>query len=162
VTRDDANEFADEPPPDADPRVRQLYEHWRGLHPGEGGLPGRQHFDPMAVPSLLPFVWLADVQRAPLRFRYRLLGTEHLHIFGRDYTGRWFDELHPEFIGSPAYAQYAAVVERGGAGYRRGHTMVAPVLPEDYRWIERVILPLARDGKAVDMLLAISIYHKGR
>jgi hypothetical protein len=40
--------------------------------------------------------------------------------------------------------------------------MVAPVLPEDYRWIERVILPLARDGKAVDMLLAISIYHKGR
>jgi hypothetical protein len=77
------------------------------------------------------------------------------------YTGRWFDELHPEFAGSPAYAQYAAVVERGVAGYRRGHTLVVPVLPEDYRWIERVILPLARDGKAVDMLLAISINHKG-
>jgi hypothetical protein len=26
--------------------------------------------------------------------------------------------------------------------------------------MERLILPLARDGRVVDMLLAISVYHK--
>jgi hypothetical protein len=30
--------------------------------------------------------------------------------------------------------------------------------PKDYRSIERLILPLARDGERVDMLLAVSIY----
>jgi hypothetical protein len=158
--RTDVNEFADEPPRDADKRIRQLHEHWHGLHPAGGGLPGRQHFDPMAVPRLLPFIWLADVQHNPLRFRYRLLGSEYLHIFGRDYTGRWIDELHPDFSGSPAHAQYVSAAERGIVGYRRGHTLTAPILPKDYRWIERVILPLARDGKAVDMLLALSVFHK--
>lgn len=154
------NEFTDEPPPDADIRIRQLHEHWLGLHPAGGGLPGRQHFDPMAVPNLLPFIWLADVQHNPLRFRYRLMGTEYLNVFGRDYTGWWIDELNPGFIGSTAHKQFVAAAERGTVGYRRGHTEPAPILPKDYRWIERVVLPLARDGKAVDMLLALTVFHK--
>ena len=34
------------------------------------------------------------------------------------------------------------------------------MLPEDYRSIERLMLPLARDGETVDMLLAISLYQR--
>lgn len=152
-------EFHELPPPTADERVRQLYEYWRGIHPAGDGLPGRQHVDPTAMPaSLLPFIWLADVQREPLRFRYRLLGTEHVRVLGTDHTGRWIDEAFPRFLGSAAYAQYVDVVERGVAGYRRGDTMI--ILPKDYRSMERLLLPLARDGKTVDMLLAISVYHK--
>jgi PAS domain-containing protein len=152
-------EFHDLPPPTADGRVRQLYEYWRKIHPPGGGLPGRQHIDPTAMPTaLLPFVWLADVQRAPLRFRYRLLGTEQVRVLGRDFTGCWIDEAHPDFPGSAAYAQFAAAAERGQAGYRSGHTLI--ILPKDYRSMERLILPLARDGNEVDMLLAISVYHK--
>ncbi len=150
--------FAAEPPPTADPRVRLLHRYWLGLHPPDGGLPGRQHVDPTALPtSLLPFLWLVDVQRAPLRVRYRLLGTEQVRVLGRDHTGRWLDEAHPNFLGAPAYAQFAAAAERGETGYRRGDTMV--ILPKDYRSMERLILPLARDGRTVDMLFAISVYH---
>lgn len=151
-------ELATAPPPSADPRLRRLFLHWQAIHPGEGVLPGRQHIDPAAIPELLPFVWLADVYRDPLRFRYRLLGTEHAHVFGRDYTGSWLDEVHVNFAGSPAYPQYVAVVEEGRPAYRRGHTLI--MLPKEYRSIERLLLPLARDGRRVDMLIAISLYQR--
>jgi hypothetical protein len=62
------------------------------------------------------------------------------------------------FTTSPAYRQYLAAVEQGRVGYRRGHTLI--MLPKEYRSIERLLLPLARDGKAVDMLLAISLYQR--
>jgi len=151
-------EFADAPPQSADRRVLQLFRYWQTIHPPGGGLPGRQHVDPAAIPHLLPFVWLADVQHRPLRFRYRLLGTEHALVFGRDYTGSWLDETHVNFNGSPAYPQYVAAAEQARVGYRRGHTLV--MLPKDYRSIERLLLPLARDGKVVDMLMAISLYQR--
>jgi len=138
--------------------MRQLHGYWLGIHPAAGVLPGRQHLDPSAISMLLPFVWLADVQREPLRFRYRLLGTEHARVFGRDYTGWWLDETHANFTASPGYHQYLAAVEERRAGYRRGHTLV--MLPKDYRSIERLLLPLARDGEEVDMLLAISLYQR--
>ena len=151
--------LSNRPLPTADARVRQLYEHWLGLQPSPGILPGRQHFDPVVLPvSLLPLLWLADVERPPLRFRYRLLGTEHARVFGRDYTGHWLDETHVNFYASPGYPQYVAAVEQGRVGYRRGHTLA--MLPMDYRSIERLLLPLAQDGKAVDMLLAISLYER--
>jgi hypothetical protein len=154
-------EFAAVPPPTADARVQQLYRHWLSLHPAPGILPGRQHLDPTVLPTaLLPFLWLADIQRVPLRFRYRLLGTEHVRVLGRDFTGDWIDEAHPEFLGSAAYGQFVTAAERGEVGYRRGHTGI--ILPKDYRSMERLILPLARDGKDVDMLFAISVYHKAK
>jgi len=155
-----AEYFSNQLPPDADTRVRQLYAYWRSLHPPGGGLPGRPQVDPTAIPSLLSYLWLADVQHAPLRFRYRLFGTEHVHVLGRDFTGRWIDEAHPNFVGSAAYNQFVAAAERREVGYRRGDTLI--ILPKDYLSMERLILPLARDGKRVDMLLAISVYHKAR
>jgi PAS domain len=151
--------FADAPPPDADERVRRLYQYWLEIHPPGAGLPGRQHLDPTALPpALLPFLWLADVQREPLRFRYRLLGTEQVGVLGRDYTGQWIDEVHPAFLGSAPSGQFIAAAEHGRPGYRRGSTLI--ILPKDYLSMERLIMPLARDGRTVDMLLAISVYHK--
>jgi hypothetical protein len=156
----DPEYFSSLPPPDADARVRQLCAYWRRIHTQDGGLPGRQHLDPTDIPRLLPFIWLADVQRTPLRFRYRLFGTEHVRVLGRDFTGFWIDEAHPNFLGAAAYGQFAAAAEQATPGYRRGHTLI--ILPKDYLSMERLILPLARDGKQVDMLLAISVYHKAR
>ena len=150
-------------PADCDPRVRQLFDYWLSIHPAGGGLPGRQHFDPLAVAKLLPWLWMADVQRSPLRFRYRLLGTENVREMERDYTGRWIDEANPGFLASPIYPQFVAAVERGQVAYRNGpphhHVRSDYVAMKDYITIERVLLPMARDGRVVDLLLAISIYH---
>lgn len=144
-------------PSSCDSRVRRLYDYWLSIHPSEGGLPGRQHFDPTHIPALLPWVWLVDVHRSPLRFKHRLLGTEHVHVMKRDVTGLWVDEVHPLFVTSPAYPQFVATAERGEVWYRRGNPLFH--LPKEYLSMERLLLPLAQDGKDVDMILAITVYH---
>jgi hypothetical protein len=143
-------------PADSDPRIQRLYAYWLRVHPRSGGLPGRQHIDPVELRDLLPWLWMVDVERGPLRFRYRLLGTEQVRAMERDLTGRFLDEAHPSFVGSASYPQYVAAAERGQPGYRRG----APSfhLNKDYVALERLLLPLGRDGRNVDMLLAITVY----
>ncbi len=141
--------------PPGDRRVAALYRYWLSLRPGLGLLPGRRHFSPLAVPPLLQWLWLAEVHRMPLRFRYRLVGTRHVNALGRDTTGRWYDEVHPRFESSTAFAQFTAVAEQRRIAFYRG----PPVYVIDAKWktIERLILPFAQNGSDVDMLLGITV-----
>ncbi|MFN4166495.1 MAG: hypothetical protein ACK4GK_18120 [Ferrovibrio sp.] len=146
-------------PADSHPLIRRAHEYWLNIHPPGGGLPGRTRLDPTAVPSLLPHVWLVDVQREPLRFRYRLLGTAIRRVTesGATVVGRWIDEVDPAFApGHPRFAAFAEVAEQGRPGYRKG----APVYPPglEHLTIERIFLPLAADGSHVDMLFCLSLF----
>jgi hypothetical protein len=141
---------------DCDPRLRRLYDYWLSLRPAAGGWPGRQHIDPAAICDLLPWIWMVDVERNPLRFRYRLLGTEQVQAMERDLTGRFLDEAHTSFVTSVSYPQYVAAAERAEIGYRRGPPVFH--LNKDYVALERLLLPLAKDGATVDVLLAITVY----
>jgi hypothetical protein len=147
---------ADAALPPCDRRIAELHRYWRSISPAPGRLPGRQHFDPLAVPRLLRWLWLLDVHRNPLRFRYRLVGTEHVLVVGRNLTGKWIDEEFPHFIRLSAFAHFLAAAEHGKVCYRSGF----PVLhvPKDYMQFERIFLPMAQNGRDVDMLLALSIY----
>ncbi len=138
------------------PTVRGLYEYWLSIRPASG-LPGRQHVDPAAMPHLLPHVFLVDVCRGPLRFRYRLVGTEYAHLMGRDLTGRYLDEVHPGFRGL-ILRQYVEAAEQRRPGYRKGPVMYARGGDRRYLGVERVILPLARNGSEVEMLLGAIVY----
>ncbi|HXP32118.1 MAG TPA: PAS domain-containing protein [Stellaceae bacterium] len=143
--------------PPCDARIDELHRYWRSISPGPGLLPGRQHFDPLAIPRLLRWLWLLDVQRDPLRFRYRLFGTEQVLIIGRDLTGKWIDEEFPGFVCTSAFAHFVAAAEHGKVCYRSGF----PVLhvPKDFMKFERIFLPMAKNGRDVDMLLALSLYR---
>lgn len=141
--------------PPCDRRLQALHRYWRSIRPAAGGLPGRKHFDPLDVPKILPWLWLIDVQSAPLRFRYRLIGTVHVDIEGRNRTGQWLDEAHPKFGNSAAHGQFVAVAERAQVAFYRGPPTY--VVQKDYLSIERLIMPLAANGRDVDMLLAITV-----
>lgn len=143
--------------PPCDQRIAALHRYWRSLWPAGGGLPGRKHFNPAAVPDLLPWIWMLDVHRDPLRFKYRLLGTGQVAIIGRDRTGAWIDEQVPNFFDAPAFRHYAAVAEQGLVCYRRGFPVVH--VPKDFMLIERVFLPFAKDGRTVDIILALTVYY---
>jgi hypothetical protein len=141
--------------PPCDARITELYHYWLSIRPRPTLLPGRKQFSPHAVPRLLRSIWLVDVRRDPLRFKYRLVGTEHVEAAKSDPTGRWYDEAHPRFTQSSAYAQFTAAAERAEIAFYRGPPVY--VIDAKFRIIERLILPMAQDGRNVDMLLGITV-----
>lgn len=141
--------------PPCDPRRGELYAYWRSIRPAADLLPGRRHFSPTDIPRLLSWIWLVDVERAPLRFKYRLVGTVHVEAAHSDPTGSWYDEVHPRFVTSTAYPQFAAAAEHAQLAFYHGPPVY--VIDAKYKTIERLILPMAQNGRDVDMLLAITV-----
>lgn len=56
--------------------------------PRLGAVPLRRDFDPMAVPKLLPEVFLAERRPEPEGYRYKVIGSRIADFYGADYTGR--------------------------------------------------------------------------
>jgi hypothetical protein len=143
-------EGSDELPPDCHPEIRMIVDYWRSIHP-EAGLPGRQHFDPVDIPKLLPSIRLIDVVGDPPRFRIRLMGTRMAASVGDDHTGQWLDETFEDFEQSSAFLGLNAVHHTGKLNWRRGNPKM--MHGKEFMTIERVYLPFAKDGKIVDMIL---------
>lgn len=139
-----------------DPRVRAIYDYWRSiLRPGQRA-PSRATFDPLAVPQLLEWLWMLDVQHDPIRFRFRLLGTRHVEAMKGDFTGQWLDEAFPNVIESESYAAYRMVAQELAPNYRKGQ---AHYHVPDYRTIERVLLPIEGEDGCARILLGLTVYH---
>lgn len=137
------------------PKVRAVHENWSRLR-NDGLLPSRADFDPVAMPALLPSICLIDVQADPQRFRYRLIGTAIVPILGAEYTGRWLDECMGGFESSDFSNALKAVARDGQPCHFRGISSFR--FSRDVAEIEHVILPLARDGRNVDMILGSFVF----
>lgn len=141
---------------DLHPRFRAIADYLAAKAP-PGQLPGRQHIEPLDLAAHLRFINLIDVVYTPagLRFRFRLMGSEQVQANGRDFSGRFCDEIL-----SPA--DLAWVTRRMGAAVMtRMPDYAERVLPHpgrDHVRYRRILFPLARDGETVDMLLAIHVY----
>ena len=137
------------------PLVCRLYDYWRSLAPS-GRLPGRQDLVPEDIALLWSRAWMLDVFRDPLRYRYRLCGTEMVRSLGCEVTGKWLDEVHPALIANPqSRERFHFMAETGRATWRRG----LPLWTRDpkHQLIETLIVPLADDGLTVDKMLAVSV-----
>lgn len=143
-------------PADCDPRITTLVRYWQMKRPSPELLPGRQHILLGDLTGLLRSMWLCDVTRSPLRFRYRLIGSTVAYLMSRDFTGAWLDEAHEGFLLSPAYNDFLAAVETASGAYYKGPPSFH--LEKAYLWMERLLLPLARGGRDVDMILGVTVY----
>jgi hypothetical protein len=74
------------------PMVQAMHAWWTG-HCGASGVPDRRDLDPAALRSLLPNLFIAEIEPSPFRVRYRLVGTKAVRVIGFDITGRYLDEL---------------------------------------------------------------------
>lgn len=141
---------------------RDLYAYWSAKAPPDG-LPARRHIDPLDIPALLPRIALIDVLREPagMFFRYRLAGTEIVERAGRDPTGRRFEELYEGDYLQQALDTYRQIVE---AGVPHLSERTFPFIRgREFMRYDRLILPLADDGRTVDMLiLLIAVLEQGR
>ena len=143
-------------PPDCDQKIVDAVEYWRSISP-EGGLPGRQHFDPTDIPHLLRGVWLIDVQQEPLEFAFRLVGTSVVSYFGSDPTGRRLHDVFTNFEETVAYRDLQDVATTGKPSWRRGVPLLSH--PERTSRLERIYLPFARNGRDVDLIFCVSVFN---
>jgi hypothetical protein len=135
------------------PRIRRLYAYWSGLRRGEG-LPRRADVVPDQIKDLLPNIMIVDVEREPLRFRYRLVGTKVVEYNDVEFTGRYLGEIGwPEeadliksYVGvvesrRPVFGSLSWGLVGGGAGRS-----------------EFARLPLSDVGETVSQILAMEDY----
>ena len=133
-----------------------MLRQYRSMIPTDR-LPGRQHFDPVDVRALLPNVWLIDaVGGAQQRFRYRLLGTRIAKMLTIEGTGRFLDVVHAGFADSPIHTALLDVLSTRRASYRAGRPLAWPT--DSLQSLERLYLPLARNGIDVDMILGFTVF----
>lgn len=139
----------------ASPRVRRLHDFWQSKRrPGQPFV-FRKDFDPEELRDLLPLLSIADVEHAPLRFRYRLVGTRVVEYNHQEFTGMylgevgWQDEAmllgaYEKVVidGRPNYGFYAWDLRSGGMGK-----------------CEFGMFPLTHTGETIDQVLAIEDYE---
>jgi len=138
--------------------LERLLVLWESKRRG-GALPSRSDF---TVEEFLGFggrVALIDVEREPLRFRYRLVGTRIVEALGRDSTGRYFDELYAPDYYRHIEAHFSGIIEER-APLRTTGNMAHIYKP--YVAVEGINIPLASDGGTVDMFIrALDFDYRG-
>jgi hypothetical protein len=138
----------------AAPQLRQLYAWWRAHHVA-GKFPSRRQIDPLDLKFLLGNLMIIDVAHDPLRFRFRLIGTELAARMRRDWSGK------P--LGTYPDAEFRDHLQRVYEDVVRGRVPVANtrrllVDGRSYRY-DGLILPLSTDGTVIDALLVGIVPH---
>ncbi|MDW3206523.1 MAG: PAS domain-containing protein [Alphaproteobacteria bacterium] len=138
--------------------IRDALRYWNDRRPCPDSLPGRQHIDPTDIPRLLQSVWLLDVVRDDpdyprMRFRCRIFGGHFLDSWGLGMKGRFLDTV-TQFAGSDGEEDLIATCESGVPRHYNGVPSVDPFTM--VKQVEALMLPLASDGKTVDMMLNFS------
>lgn len=138
--------------------LREFFHYYNRISPS-GTLPGRQHFDPLAIPHVLPHLVLLDVHRDPLRYRYRLVGTKEVELYGQDPTARWYHDVRPLGPGTASgYARLQLAAEKGVCSYRKGRVLA--LRHREHQSAENLVCPFAADGRNVDLIVVCGILFR--
>ncbi|NNG04651.1 MAG: PAS domain-containing protein [Inquilinus sp.] len=137
-----------------EPVLSRLFAYWDGKR-GDGKFPRRAAIDPVEIPSLLPHLFLIDVQRDPFDLVFRLAGTAVAANNGGDITGLRLLEL-ANSAAPDLYRQAVRAVRLG-----RPILVCGPARNRAgaFRSVDHLMLPLATDGDRVGMLIGAAIYR---
>jgi hypothetical protein len=86
------------------PLIRSVHDWWAANRGAD--IPDRSALDPFSLKASLPYLLISDVERAPFRIRYRLVGTKVADATGIDFTGHYLDELVPGDPDEPWMSDY--------------------------------------------------------
>ncbi len=144
--------------PNLDCRNRTLlavHAYWRGKC-GDGRLPGRADIDPLDLAPHLGNLVLIDVERSPLRLRYRLIGTRITRAMDRDSTGKYYDEIYPESLLEAIYTSFRWMIDQRLPLRTHGRAFYPD---RNFYEYETLNLPLASNGRDIDMVLGGLVFH---
>jgi hypothetical protein len=128
--------------------LQQLYDYWQDKRAGRA-FPARRDLDPLEFKFALGNVVLIDVTHNPLRFRFRLVGTQIVQYEGVDPTGLYLEELPLVELRQMLDGAYRHLV----AAREPMRNMRERFLDGRMRRFEVLDLPLSSDGETVDMIM---------
>jgi hypothetical protein len=134
------------------PTLVEIYRYWADKRRGRA-MPNRADIDPTEISALLPHIFMVDVERDPLRFKYRLIGTAVVGLLGRDFTGRAVDITNYSEEHAAALRDiFMGVVDTGRPVGWKGNIFYVP--GREWMPIESILLPLCMDGNGVKIIFA--------
>jgi hypothetical protein len=132
-----------------------LYRYWDGKRRGRA-MPERGDIDPSEIVRLLPHLFMIDVERDPLRFRYRLIGTAIVEFLGRDFTGRTIDATNYNQAQATELQKInRTVVDNARPIACKGTIFYVP--GREWLLTQSILLPLSRDGVSVNIIIGAQI-----
>lgn len=141
--------------PDADlsslrlqPELLDFLETWKALRQGRQA-PARPADLPGAFRRHLG--WIALIERAGDDYRFRLVGSHVVDMAGRDATGKCMRQLYAPQDAAAIIAECAQVFDGCACLYS---DFMARAPGRDFIRIAGLALPLAADGRTVDILIS--------
>ncbi|HVC55141.1 MAG TPA: PAS domain-containing protein [Stellaceae bacterium] len=140
----------------ADPQIRQFVEYWRARR-GAAQYPARAALDPVDFHYVLGDVVLIEVGKAPpdspfpWHFRYRLIGSNVSARDGYDLTNKTLEDLPEPEYRERIRTTWSEVCDSG----RPAHYLRQLFLDRRLRCYEVVVMPLASNGRDIDMLVSV-------
>jgi len=135
-----------------EPEFLQAVVYWHTRR-GSKTMPARADLSPADLVKILAKVMLVDVLPQAPHFHFRVVGTNIADWIKFDATGQTLDAVEPENYRRMLFATYMECV---GARTPIAHRILwdSKEVPHRYK---RLIMPLAADGRNVDMLLITSV-----
>jgi hypothetical protein len=137
-----------------DPRLQRFYAYWDERRRGRK-FPARSDLDPTEFAYILGFVTLIEVQYAPLRFRFRLHGSELVRHGGYDMTGKGIEDVPGEENKRALHERCLSLLESRQPQLVRS----ARLLDGRPMRYEAVWVPLSDDGETINMLMRALAYR---
>ncbi len=109
-------------PAELPPRLEEFLAYWRSKGAADGQAPYKTAIDPIEIPALLPGLGIIEAHPqadGSLRYRYRLLGTDHYTANGVEHTGSYLDALHTDEEMARVGALYARLLAGNQPHYWR-------------------------------------------
>lgn len=129
--------------------LEEMFSYWAGLRQA-GRLPGRPDIDPNRFKRHLPAISLIDVRHEPLRFRQRLAGTGLYALHRREITGLELEQVYGDAESAYWRGELEAVVRTRKPAVGLRSLAARDTSGLSVLWLR---LPLASDGRTVDMIM---------
>lgn len=131
------------------PELAGLLSVWQSLCNGQP-MPSRSDLDPEDIKPWLRNISIFDVERAPCRFRHRLVGTKLVEYQGHDLTGTYLPNAEDPISARLSLTDFELCADTGEPVHR---TARYGSNPRDEAMFERLLLPLGSNHTTADKIL---------
>jgi len=138
------------------PSLKAVAAHWQAARNGTG-MPSWQRLKPSQIAQHLSIVWAYRFDRISRQFIGRLAGDRISECFGKNFRGTSLQDIHPPRGFEISHAAMSKVALTPAIYLNRGPLFkyMGRVVPG-----ERIMLPLASDGRICDGVLGASHYQR--